>query len=108
MFNFTKISVSTAFPQVSGVSSLSLSITIGSEISSNIVMSLSKSIDLTDLSGNWLCHALLYFPVDFHDRDNSVAVFYWLLMFNIKRTFMFFLKNWMSSFSLTVDGSSIG
>lgn len=82
--------MSTAFPQVSGVSSLSLSITIGSEISSNIVMSLSKSIDLTDLSGNWLCHALLYFPVDFHDRDNSVAVFYWLLMFNIKPTFMFF------------------
>ena len=74
----------------SSVSSLSLSIAIGSEISSNIVISLSESIDFTDSSGNWVFHALIYFPVDFPNCDNKIAVFHWFVLFDIKRTFMFF------------------
>ena len=42
-------------------------------------MSLSKSIDFTDPSSNRSFHALLYFPVDFPDRDSSVVVFHWLV-----------------------------
>ena len=91
----------------SDVSSSFLSIAIGSEISSNTVGSLSKFIDFTDLSGNWLCHALLYFPVDFPDRDTSFSMFHWFVYFDINRTFMFFLS-WISFFLVIVDDDSIG
>ena len=89
------------------MSSLSLSIVIGSEISSNIVTSLSKSIDFTDPSGNWLFHCLLYFPVDLADCDNGVVMFRWFVLFDISHTFMFFFS-WRSFFSVTVGGDSIG
>ena len=80
----------------SGLSSLSLSISIGSDIASKTVTSLSKSIDFTDPSIDGLFHSLLYFPVDFRDPENSVRAFHWFVLFNIKCTFIFFLVRCLS------------